>query len=103
MNSDIDISELFSKAMENPEMLARAAEIAKSLSGSGLFSKDDEKSGTDSRPREEKKEPLPIKGDRIQLLEALKPFVREDKRDKIDMVIKLMKIASLAGGSGLLR
>ena len=103
MNSDIDISELFSKAMENPEMLARAAEIAKSLSGSGLFSKDDEKSGTDSKPREEKKDPLPIKGERIQLLEALKPFVSEDKRDKIDMVIKLMKIASLAKGSGLLR
>ena len=103
MNSDIDISELFSKAMENPEMLARAAEIAKSLSGSGLFSKDDKKSGTDSKPREEKKDPLPIKGERIQLLEALKPFVSEDKRDKIDMVIKLMKIASLAKGSGLLR
>ena len=103
MNSDIDLSELLSKAMENPEMLARATELAKSLSGSGLFTKEDEKSGTEIRAREEKKDNNPVKGDRIQLLEALKPFVRDDKRDKIDMVIKLMKIASLAGGSGLLR
>ena len=120
MNGDIDFSGIIGKALEDPEMLSRAVDMAKTLSQSGLFSDmgsggsgsaiDDNgiKSVSDGEKREDHKEKNDIKKgqtgenkDRLLLLEALKPYVPFEKREKIDLVIKLVKIAYLAKSSGL--
>ncbi len=36
--------------------------------------------------------------DRIRLLEAMRPFLSEDKRDKLEVVIKILGLADAAGG-----
>jgi hypothetical protein len=36
--------------------------------------------------------------DRIRLLEAMRPFLTEEKRDKLDVVIKIIGLADAAGG-----
>ena len=36
--------------------------------------------------------------DRIRLLEAMRPFLSDDKRDKLDVVIKIIGLADAAGG-----
>ena len=35
--------------------------------------------------------------DRIRLLEAMRPFVSDDKRDKLEVVIKILGLADAAG------
>ncbi len=37
-------------------------------------------------------------GDRIRLLEAMRPFLSDEKRDKLDVVIKIIGLADAAGG-----
>ena len=36
--------------------------------------------------------------DRIRLLEAMRPFLADEKRDKLDVVIKIIGLADAAGG-----
>ncbi|MBE6608835.1 MAG: hypothetical protein E7633_09810 [Ruminococcaceae bacterium] len=36
--------------------------------------------------------------DRIRLLEAMRPFLSDEKRDKLDVVIKILGLADAAGG-----
>ncbi len=36
--------------------------------------------------------------DRIRLLEAMRPFISDDKRDKLEVVIKILGLADAAGG-----
>ena len=36
--------------------------------------------------------------DRIRLLEAMRPFLSDEKRDKLDIVIKIIGLADAAGG-----
>lgn len=36
--------------------------------------------------------------DRIRLLEAMRPFLSDEKRDKLDVVIKIIGLADAAGG-----
>ncbi len=38
-----------------------------------------------------------LSDDRIRLLEALKPFVAEEKKEKVDKLIRMMTLGSLAG------
>ncbi len=35
--------------------------------------------------------------DRVKLLEAIKPFVAEEKREKVDKLIRMITLGSLAG------
>ncbi len=110
---DFDISGALGKALENPEMLSKAMEIAKTLSDTGLLSSLGPKSSESSNDSEKDKEVFSKREsssqnvkkdsgkDRLLLLEALKPYVREDRRDKIDLVIKIMRIAEFAKKNGI--
>ena len=132
MNGDSDISAVMKTALENPEILAKAAGIAKELSNSGLLSlfggfgddaerKDAEKNIDDGKIREKNENNDKESGstpkkeesfenslrqsrstkDRIALLSALKPYVSDDKKGKIDLVIKLCRIMDIAKESGI--
>lgn len=123
MNGMID-SSIIKSALENPEMLAKAMSIARELSASGvlsgLFSDGDGGASEDSSPSEkvadsqaekknegaprEKEERRPtdsISADKkIKLLEAMKPFVSDRRREGIDTVIKIVKMLEIASGAG---
>lgn len=50
---------------------------------------------------ERTRKPPPCHNDRIQLLRSLRPFLPEEKRDKIDFLIQLLGLLNAAGQMGL--
>lgn len=113
MNGQFDSSDILKSALANPEMLAKAMSVAKELASSGALSgimgnmqndsvnsekaaHDKPKNDFSEKDSECEKTPKPPKSDditdkdRIRLLEALKPYVKPDKRDKLETVINLM-------------
>ncbi|MBE6618361.1 MAG: hypothetical protein E7626_01090 [Ruminococcaceae bacterium] len=122
MNANIpntpDIGEMITKMLSDPESLGKVMNMVGALSASGAFSGNTPEAPKihEEAPREERSDThavhAPIKGheahhrerprvnqcDRIRLLEAMRPFLGEDKRAKLDMVIKLLGLAEAAGG-----
>lgn len=114
-----DISEKVKALLEDPEMLAKIALIAGGL-GSGKSaapatasssqynsSKDTalpeqinnaEQSSipTAMKPPEIAKPPI-TQDPRLSLLNSLKPFLREDRRSKVDNLARALSVASLMG------
>lgn len=96
-----DLSEKIRAVLSDPEAAAKIAAIASSLGASG--------EGT-SPPQEETPVSLPVSAPSLQLpfnrgndrntalLHAIKPFLREEKRDKLDSLIRAMSIAELISG-----
>lgn len=103
------IEEQIDKLLSNPESLGKIMEIAKSISGSGVLAE------TKGEPPKEKglldelnispklMETVgnAVKGingneQRVSLLTAMRPFVREDHRDMLDNAIRAIKIAKAA-------
>lgn len=121
MNGSGDLSAMISKLTEDPGVMKTLMEIAGSLKNGN----EDEKKKFDRGPCE--KEPAaecnvdrtdPCKGeckdDRrrgkrgddaenlIRLLLALKPYVGADRCEKIDGIVKILKLVRLSEQSGLL-
>lgn len=108
----IDISDLMSKITENPDMLKKAIETAKGLMGE----RDNDETHDEVAEEEEVKtrdiverarETDGGKGSRAKsrtaLLMALKPYLSESRSEKIDYIIKLMKILDIAEMGGILK
>jgi len=105
-----DISSVLSGMLSNPEMLSRAMEMAKGLADSGVLSSLSASFGDKSDGDERDGSAAPAKAradgraenssDRIALLRAIKPFVNEDKCEKIELVIKLIGAFEMLRGIG---
>lgn len=120
-----DIGEMITKMLSDPESLGKVMNMVSALSASGSLGgvspevPKEEKSPPkhESAPRDRetydsheahasiKMQETPCRDrpkinqcDRIRLLEAMRPFLGEDKRVKLDMVIKLLGLAEAAGG-----
>ncbi len=124
MNDSGDISGIISKLTENPEMMKSLMGIAGNLMNSnndnGGKSETAEKyENNRSAPRDkgyDRKEERHYediqqnhrkRGDDaenlIRLLLALKPYVGPDRCDKIDSIIKILKLVQLSEKTGLLK
>lgn len=110
-----DMGEAVARMLEDPETLGKIMNIAGALGGTlptlGSQKKsepvNDEKHEKDDHYRSE----VAASGenmsgrhervktcDRIRLLEAMRPFLSCEKRDKLDVVIKIIGLADAAGG-----
>ena len=126
MNANVvgsgDIGEILTKMLSDPESLGKVMNMVGALSASGALgglSHETPKNGdvppkteevSHSREKETafvppKKQEIPCKErpkinqcDRIRLLEAMRPFLSDEKRVKLDTVIKLLGLAEAAGG-----
>ncbi len=94
---DDALTEKIKAVLSNPAALAQITEIASSMSG-----------GQTPPPAEAASTLLPgdisslagklgIKDRNTQLLYAIKPFLRSEKQEKIDNLIRAMSVASLIG------
>ena len=83
--------------LSDPDAMGRIAELAKSLTGGEAR----------QEPADEKEEPLvrravkllrgkALNGDETALLSALRPFLSEDRRRKLDRAVKLARLAAIA-------
>ena len=128
MNNGFDIGNL-QRLTEDPEFMSKAMNIASMLSKTDMFKNlgsmqnSDDLSGTLSRMQTESStqqagglpgfaapennvrassgRPSGTHEQRIQLLEAMRPFVPEDRRNKIDFIIKLLGLMQVANELGL--
>ncbi len=119
------LKQQLSGILEDPEAMARIMSIAGSLMGGMNPSGDSPRSSKDSdiensaQKEAQNDAPSPaddfdlsaalpaiagiLKSDkkndpRTNLLYALKPYMSHDRGDKIDMLVKAMKLADIAGG-----
>lgn len=104
---DKSLEDKISEILSSPEDLKRIMDIAGALGGS--------KTDEDKKPAEEvdrvdgvleEKDISAVeklfknnKAERIQLLEALKPYLKDSKREKIDSLLKMMKAAEILLGA----
>ena len=120
MNANIsgsgDLSEMITKMLGDPENLSKVMSMVGALSASGATvglppASEGEKKEETPPPKKEsvpcgsaEKEkvchsrPKINQCDRIRLLEAMRPFLSDEKRVKLDTVIKLLGLAEAAGG-----
>ena len=128
MNNGFDIANL-QRLTEDPEFMSKAMNIASMLSKTDMFKNlgnmqnNGDFNGTLNRVQTEN-DPLQTSSlpgfstpensmrtsagrpsgtheQRIKLLEAMRPFVPEDRRNKIDFIIKLLGLMQVANELGL--
>lgn len=116
-----EVDKLLQNVLNNPEMLKNAVELAGKLSENGalssLFGDLKKESPPKTEVTQEKKDEtppsdsavLPTEGDgskrdisrHRKLLQALELYVSDDKRDKLELVIRLLDLWELASRMGL--
>ncbi len=104
-----DFSKLLNEAMQNPELV----NLAKNLANSGNMPNFadqpaqadspyfDDDSPTDSSFSPNFNQPSHTDSDRIALLSALKPYLGDSRREKIDTILRLLEVVSVARASHL--
>ena len=97
-----DLGSILNGVLSDPEMLKRAMETAEQLKASGALDglipsgKESNSSATEEKKTSEK-------FDRHRrLLEALLPYLGETRREKADMLLKMLRLLELADGMGAL-
>ena len=128
MNNGFDIGNL-QRLTEDPEFMSKAMNIASMLSKTDMFKNlgsiqnSDGFNGTlngfqtesshpqanslpgfsapENSARTSPNRPSGTHEQRIKLLEAMRPFVPEDRRNKIDFIIKLLGLMQVANELGL--
>lgn len=100
--------------LNDPEELGKAVEMAKSLLDgglgdklSGLFGTGEESSGVRERSADsdmlsgiaKMMSAMSDTGDKTALLEAIKPYLAENRRSKLDRAARITRIARLAGAA----
>lgn len=95
-----DLSEKIRAVLSDPESAAKIAAIASSLGASGESSSPPKEESAPSLPAASALQlPFNRGNDRnTALLHAIKPFLREDKRDKLDSLIRALSVAELISG-----
>ena len=111
MNGSADIGDIISKLTENPDMMKSLMGMANSLMGNNLPDRKREEGGKRCNDKvvSEKCEKQTCNNkandaeNLMRLLEALKPFVSEERCTKIESVIKILKLIQLSEKTGLLK
>ena len=116
MNGSMDLGELVGKLTENPEMMKSLMGIAGNLMNKEERNEEPkerevfEHSHPASCERDEKYQDrgkIRIRGDDAEnlicLLIALKPYVSKSRCEKIDGIVKILKLIQLSEKSGLLK
>ncbi len=97
-----DLSEKIRAVLSDPESAAKIAAIASSLGVSGAAEKQPPQEDVPAAvPTAALPAQLPFnRGNdkNTALLHAIKPFLREEKRDKLDSLIRAMSVAELISG-----
>lgn len=94
-----DFGDKLNSILNDPAALSRIGELAKSVMGGDQETKGEEPEldpGLISRVMSLMKR-KGVKSEERALLEAMKPFLSERRREKMDKAIKLARLASLAG------
>lgn len=94
-----DFGDKLNSILNDPAALSRIGELAKSVMGGDQETKGEEPEldpGLISRVMSLMKR-KGVKSEERTLLEAMKPFLSERRREKMDKAIKLARLASLAG------
>lgn len=119
-DSSNDFNEMLNRFLENPEALQNIMKIAGSFKNSGDSEDDDEQDTVEvSADAEEDGEgeaveagafsrgsrgghshKKPDNDNRLRLLKALKPYLGENRREKVDYIIKLLGLLQLADENG---
>ena len=114
------MGDLLKKLTENPEMLSKAMSMASALASSGALSGFMNSNTQDNTPKKEcdGEPPPPPKAEcpppetkckpkerdryreRIALLEAMRPFISAEKKDRLELLIRLLGVMELADGMG---
>ena len=108
MNGANGLEDMISKLTENPERMKSLMNVAGNIMNDGQNVQND-----DNRPREESAERDRVKPQKkrrgndaenlICLLLALKPYVSDERCEKIDGIVKILKLVQLSEKSGLLK
>lgn len=114
------VGDLLKKLTENPEMLSKAMSMASALASSGALSgfmnsntqDNTRKKECDGEPTPPPKAACPSPEtkhkpeerdryrERIALLEAMRPFISAEKKDRLELLIRLLGVMELADGMG---
>lgn len=114
-----DVMNMLSSIMQDPKAMEKAMSMANMLASSGILegmqSKNEEPKETNdtgalnnilsSLPQKDESAPS-HKGqvsmnDRLALLCAIRPYLKEDKAEKLDSVIRILKIVGALENSGI--
>ncbi len=108
MSESIENGGILGTFLKNPEMLSGILSLAGNLSKSmSLFSPPSEESFAEEEPIEAVSDEERVPQDKVsdgmmnkhkKLVEALMGYVGEDKRPKLELVLKILDIVSLAEG-----
>lgn len=105
-----DFGEKLKSVLSDPEAMAKITAIASSLGMSPSAEVKNEESKPDVTPPEpnlggldiasvfSQLAPSSVSDPRVALLSSLKPFLREEKRGKIDALTRALSIASMMKG-----
>lgn len=101
------MGELLKGIAENPEMLSKAMNLASTLSASGaldgLLGGGQTKKETPTKPTPppeipKKTETVGGYRERIALLEAMLPFISDAKKDRLELLIRILGVMELYDG-----
>ncbi len=90
-----DLTEKLNEILSDPDKLSAVMGAV-----SGMMGQSGEKQGAEPTEVRSPLASLPINipsDDRIKLLEAVKPFVSDEKKQRVDKLIRMMTLGSLAG------
>lgn len=117
MNGAMDLGEIVGKLTENPEMMKSLMGIAGNLMNKDEERKEETKASEvfehshptacNNNEKYEERGRVRIRGDDAEnlicLLKALKPYVSKSRCEKIDGIVKILKLIQLSEKSGLLK
>lgn len=97
------MGDLLKGISENPEMLSKAMNLASMLASSGALDSMMGKKPKEipSRVAEEQSKSVGKKGgyrERIALLEAMRPFISDAKKDRLELLIRILGVMELYDG-----
>lgn len=96
---DADLSEKLNAVLSDPERLKGMMSVISSLADKAETDQNDEQAPEKADALQALSIPdiLPKSDKRGELLRALKPFLSDDKRDRIDKILRIMTLAGIAG------
>lgn len=96
---DADLSEKLNAVLNDPERLKGMMSVISSLTDrmSAEQGAEHTQENTDVLQTLSIPEILPKSDKRGELLRALKPFLSDDKRERIDKILRIMTLAGIAG------
>lgn len=102
-----DVMNMLSSVLQDPDAMEKAMSMANMLASSGMLdavqAKNDEPSSTETKAETTapKSNGQISMNERIALLLAIRPYLKSDKAQKLDSVIRILKIVGTIEKSGV--